>query len=352
MRILIRNRGSESWKPIEPLKAPEIELQKLLVDSPEILPFEDLEVSFVIMIPEFSLSSGAADILAFSADGDIAIIECKRADNPDVKRKVIGQIIEYASYLWGMSYGEVDEHIRQKEGKSLVELVRERAKGDWDEDNFRKGVEDSLEKGKFSLIIAVDEINEELKRTIQYLNECGSPAYSIYALEMRRFKQDDIEIMIPHLYPELKVALQPPPSWSWEKFRQVIEKDLEPAVVDAIEQLYDWAENEELIKIVFGRGKIGSMLFYLRSVSPSVFSITTNGKLWLNYGWLSRVVDENIMREFHKLHGIKVSDDFSRFPSIKVTDAFVSKPEMVEKFKKAVIWLANKIHSSATKESS
>lgn len=47
--------------------------------------------------------SGVTDILAFSPQGDIALIECKLAANQESKRKVIGQILEYAAYLWKCS---------------------------------------------------------------------------------------------------------------------------------------------------------------------------------------------------------------------------------------------------------
>lgn len=356
MSILIHNLESKEWNAVD-YKAftEEEELKRLLVESPKILPAEDLEVSFVVAIPEFGLGTGSADILAFSTDGDVAIIECKLSSNPDIKRRVVGQILEYASYLWGMSYEQIDGKVNEKQGKSLAELVRNKAEGQWDEENFREGVKNSLEKGGFFLVVAVDKINEELKRTVQYLNGCGNPAYSIYALEMRRFKQDNIiEILIPHIYPESKVTPPPlpPPLGNWEKFLRYIKENLQPEVVAVVEQLYNWAENEELIKIDFGKGKTGSILFYLRDISPSLFSISGAGVLWFNYGWLSKVVDENAMKEFHRLHGIKVPDDFSKFPSVKVADAFVDKPEAVEKFKEAIIWLAKEIKLLTTGDSS
>jgi len=224
MKILIRVSDSREWKAIEPVKGPEIDLQKLFVKSPELLPVEDLGVSFVVGIPELSIGAGAADILAISASGDIAIIECKRGDNPEVKREVIGQILEYAAYLWKMGYDELDsrvrntnwgsfvkdEYLKEIEGSSLVELVRRKAKEDFEEETFRSRVRDSLEKGRFTLVIVVDEINEELKRTIQYFNECVSSEYSLYAFEVLRFVHDNMEILIPHLHPESL----PPPSGS------------------------------------------------------------------------------------------------------------------------------------------
>lgn len=199
----MRDSKSKKWRPLaSKTYTDEEELKKLLVESPEILPTEDLAVSFVVAVPEFGLGSGAADMVMFSIEGDIAIVECKLDKNPEIKRKVIGQIFEYASYLWGRSYEQVDSYVREKQGKSLAELVKDKAEGDWDEENFRDRVKSSLEKGNFFLIVAVDKINEELKRTVQYFNQCLNSGYSFYALEMRHFKGENSEILIPHLHPE------------------------------------------------------------------------------------------------------------------------------------------------------
>ena len=102
----------------------------------------------VFAVSEFGLpGSGSTDVLAFSAQGDIAIVECKLAANPEIKRKVIGQILEYAAYLWKMNYEQVDNRIQQMKGKSLAELVAESIAGGWDEELFRDGIRETLDKG-------------------------------------------------------------------------------------------------------------------------------------------------------------------------------------------------------------
>lgn len=71
---------------------------------------------------------------------------------------------------------------------------------DWDEESFRKGIIDALAQGSFILIIVVDEINDELKRIISYLNECSESAFSLHALEVSRFHSGETEILVPHLH--------------------------------------------------------------------------------------------------------------------------------------------------------
>jgi len=359
MRILIRNSGAKKWDFAESVKAKaETELQKLLVESPSLIPVGEIREgvsSLVFAVSEFGLpGSGNTDILAFTANGAISIIECKLAVNPESKRKVIGQILEYAAYLWEMRYEEVNTRIRNSREKDLAELVEEIVAGEWDEESFRSGVEQSLQSGSFILIIVVDEINEDLKRTIRYVNECSESAFSLHALEMQRFHTDSSEILVPHLYGSSSKRLEGKgKQWTPEEFFKVLsEKNPDPRVTSVAKELHKWA-NREADRIWLGTGKqTGSITFhYLKDGKTiSVFTIYTNGRLSLNYGWLSTQVDKKTLEEFHGLiHKIpsfeRIPKNFSTWPSIKVADAFVDE-ESVEKFKKVVLWLRDRLRSS------
>jgi hypothetical protein len=129
MRILVRDSKSKRWNIADTVKAKaESELQKLLIESPSLVTIDESRDSasqLVLALGEFGLpGSGSTDILAFSSQGDVAIIECKLAANQEIKRKVIGQILEYAAYLWQMSYEQIDEKVKEKKGKPLELLNR------------------------------------------------------------------------------------------------------------------------------------------------------------------------------------------------------------------------------------
>jgi len=356
MRILIRADDSKEWKFAESIGAKaEAELQNLLIESPSLIPIDEIREGvspLVFAVSEFGFpGSGATDILAFSSDGDVAIIECKLATNPEIKRKVIGQILEYAAYLWQMSYEELDSRVQKLKGKSLSELVEESVAGEWDEERFRNGVRQSLDSGSFILIIVADEINEELKRIIRYINECSESAFSLHALEMRRFQTDKIEVLLPHLY---GMSTKPPvgeerKKWSEEEFFRALNENVESNVVSIVRDLYEWSRNTA-DRIWFGTGKeTGSFTFhYLKEGKTiSIFTIYTNGKLMLNYGWLSKQIDQEMMEEFHKkIHEIptfgQIPSDFSKWPTIKVSEVF-KKAESIEKFRQVVLWLRNRL---------
>jgi hypothetical protein len=214
MRILIRTKDTEDWQLVK--SAPydrEAELQALLAKSPSLIPVDELREGaspFVLAVPEFGLpGSGQTDLLAVTSGGDLAVVECKLSANPEIKRTVVAQVLEYAAYLWEMSYEEMNARVQARLGEDLAGLIsRDLDDADWDEGEFRSNVSQSLRDGTFMLIIAVDEVNDELKRTIRFLNSCGDPKFSFHALEMRRFKRGDVDVLVPHTY---GAAVAPPP---------------------------------------------------------------------------------------------------------------------------------------------
>lgn len=334
MRIAIRSATTGEWRLVESADyGNEAELQKLLAESPALIPVDEIreEASpLVVAVREFGLpGSGSTDLLAFSADGDVAVVECKLAANQEIKRKVVGQILEYGAYLWGMTYKEVDERIYQKSGRRLADLVGEAVDtADWDEETFRGNVADALEKGSFVLLVAVDQINEELGRTIRFINRCAQPAFSFSALEMRRFQEGEIEMLVPHVH-GAPTSVKPPSTskkgraWTTERFFDKARVSLPSDAVQVVEDLYHWSlKTADHVKWGTGVEK-GSFSFHCHRDGKvySVFSVLTDGQLWINFNSLSAKLPVESLREFHaSLHEIPgfghIPADFSKWPVV------------------------------------
>ncbi len=159
---------------------------------------------------EISLPVGSVDILAFSRGGDIALCECKLARNTQANREVMGQILDYAAHLWEMSYEDFDQKIKERQQVNLADWMREVLKSpEWDEENFQR-IRENLNNGNFILVIAVNEINEESSRIVRYVNTTGNPGYAFAALEMRRFRSGEIEMLVPRCLDQCALFLQTP----------------------------------------------------------------------------------------------------------------------------------------------
>ena len=128
MKILFRNDPAQKWELVEVAGyTAETELQRLLAESPGLIAIDEIQEAaapLVYAIREIGLpGSGSTDILAFSARGDIVVVECKLAANVEIKRKVIAQVLEYGAYLWGMSYEDLNQRIFQRTSRNLAELA-------------------------------------------------------------------------------------------------------------------------------------------------------------------------------------------------------------------------------------
>jgi hypothetical protein len=140
--------------------------------------------------------------------------------------------------------------------------------------------------------------------------------------------------------------------WTEEEFFKVLSENTEPTIVSTVRDLYEWGLSTA-DRVWFGTGIVtGSFNFhYLKNDKTiSVFTIYTNGTLTINYGYLSGRVEQDVLEQFHerltRIPGFRrIRANFSKYPSIEITDAFGSVNE-TEEFKKEVLWLKSKIHSN------
>lgn len=309
MKILLRNSNDPSWQLVDSASyADERELQTLLLASPDLIPIHEMRdgaSQLAVGVREFNLSIGYVDMLAFSAKGDIAIIECKMANNPEIKRKVIGQVLEYGAALWKMRYELLDEKIKERSGKNLIELLSASIDlPECDEEEFRSIVETNLDEGNFILVIVVDEINDNLTQIIRFLNNCGTPNFSFSALEMRRFQSGQAEILVPRVEedPRQEMERSSETRRSWDKkslFRDAKTK-VTPKAYSIMEGLFDWC-NANADEVRFGTGVANgsfTFLFEQEGKTGSVFSVYSDGKFSINFGYMPKIFTAEAIANF------------------------------------------------------
>jgi hypothetical protein len=199
MPILVRRKG-EKWQRANDLEfTEEAHLQKMLYEGPELISVHDKAPA--VFIREAGLpGSGQTDLLGVDTEGNILIVETKLAKNSEIRRKVIGQILEYAAYLWRLSYDEFDELFVRREGKSIIELLSTKTPEEIP-NRFRETVRANLSSGTFQLFIAVDKMNDELETIIDYVSTRG-PELKLQAIELRTYQLDDLEILAPQRHGE------------------------------------------------------------------------------------------------------------------------------------------------------
>jgi hypothetical protein len=202
MAIVIRNNGGK-WQRATIVKfADEAQLQELLYKSPELIPTSYDEDEPAVFIREAGLSGcGYTDLLGVDAHGNILVIETKLARNEEIRRKVIGQVLEYAAYLWRMDFEDFDALFLKKTERHLLDLLEERIPGIV-RDEMQNAIVRNLSSGAFQLFIAVDEMNDELEKIISYVSSRGS-GLRLEVLEFALHQSGQIEIIVPTRYGQL-----------------------------------------------------------------------------------------------------------------------------------------------------
>lgn len=131
-------------------------------------------------------------------------------------------------------------------------------------------------------------------------------------------------IIIPKLYgaevkKEVGVAtsVRPRGNWNEASFFEDAEKQLSPQNVERLRKLYQFSV--EHAQLSWGTGALGSFSakFANVSVAKSLYSVFSNGNLWLNFGWLgdeerAAAGAEKFGHELKRLAGFDLPDDFQQ----------------------------------------
>ncbi|WP_141400555.1 hypothetical protein [Magnetospirillum sp. 15-1] len=154
-------------------------LQALLFAHPGLIPIERIDPGAGSLVPicrELALPKDGAsvflDLLAVTAHGRLVLVECKLWRNPQARREVVAQVLEYAALLRRWSYADLTARLKASlkwsGANPLFSHVR-RTVPDLDEVGFVEAVSRSLKSGDFDLVIAGDGIRADLEALAGHL---------------------------------------------------------------------------------------------------------------------------------------------------------------------------------------
>jgi len=90
-------------------------LQQLLAEHPELIPIGEIEPAFsplVFLGREVPTPAGSLDVLYASPTGYLTLVETKLWDNPEARRQVVAQIIDYATEIARWSFDDFNQAVR------------------------------------------------------------------------------------------------------------------------------------------------------------------------------------------------------------------------------------------------
>ena len=172
----------------------EDQLQELLFAHPALLPITEIEPVFAGPIPvvrELRTGAGPVDLFYINSNGFMTIVETKLWRNPEARRQVVAQIIDYAKDMAQWTYQDLVEALQKSDstfsGDPLIELACE-DDDDFEEANFIDRVAQNLRLGRFLLMIVGDGIQEGVEQMAKFLQQTPQLGYTLALIEIALFR--------------------------------------------------------------------------------------------------------------------------------------------------------------------
>lgn len=185
----------------------EAALQTLIEQQPNILNGRQIEPGsadpprFVLLRREMQVGDWSLDHLLVDQRGVLTFVEAKLLENPEARRSVIGQILDYAAFA---AENWRDGRLKQLtadywrlQGKDVDDVLRA-AFPEIDLETFWSDVEENLVQNRIRLVIAADELRPEVRRVIEFLNQ-QMKTVQVFGLEIRCFGEGPTEVVVPFL---------------------------------------------------------------------------------------------------------------------------------------------------------
>jgi len=182
--------------------------QDLLFKYPTLIPIDEIEEVFGPLVPvarELPTEAGPVDVVYINPRGYITLVETKLFRNPEARREVVAQILDYASAMSGWTYQDFCNAVRLKrriddgrptgpstpiEGDDdpILPLVHDHP--DFDEARFIDAVTKNLAQGRFLLLVAGDGIQHGVEQLADTLAAAPALGFTFALLEIALFKTD------------------------------------------------------------------------------------------------------------------------------------------------------------------
>jgi hypothetical protein len=167
----------------------EAHIKALVHAHPACLPIAEIDPMFSGPVPictELKTNAGPIDNFMVTPSGLPILVECKLWRNPEGRRKVVGQILDYAKELSRWSSSDLQREVNRRlkrVGNPLLEMVRKVDPG-VDEIQFNDDLTANLRRGRFLLLIVGDGIREGMEAIAEYLQMHAGLHFSLGLVEL------------------------------------------------------------------------------------------------------------------------------------------------------------------------
>ena len=213
MRGLVTDPNSHASQSLERIELRENShgydedwLQDLMHANPSLIPLDDIAPGSGAYIPicrELTIPKPGGsiflDLFGVTPTGKLVLIECKLWRNPQARREVVAQALEYAALMRAWSYADLTASLNAKLSTSAENPLYDLAKAHEatiSEAAFVDQVTQSLRSGDFIVIIAGDGIRSDVQAMADHLNTSGTAAiFSLLEIQLWEGQDDKLTIL-------------------------------------------------------------------------------------------------------------------------------------------------------------
>jgi hypothetical protein len=169
-------------------------LQQLVHNTPSCLPIAEIDAGlgrFVSICQEVPTPHGLVDNLLMTPNGDIAMVETKLYRNPEARRQVLAQALDYAVCLFQMDFGTFEQTILRGvfgPGQRPTSLYGALPAAELPpEEAFVDTVVGNLRRGRALIIVAGDGIRSEAQLLLTGLQDYAQFQFTLALVELSVF---------------------------------------------------------------------------------------------------------------------------------------------------------------------
>jgi hypothetical protein len=348
-------------------------LQELLAKYPNLLAGEQIDsvvprkwllITREMAVPddENAYARWSVDHLFLDQDGIPTIVETKKSDNTQIRREVVGQMLDYAANA--ISYWSIETIVTEyqsrceREGIDPDTVLSEFLGDEVSEQSFWDKTKTNLQAGKVRLVWVSDRIPKELRQIIEFLNKQMNPAQAI-GIEIKMFAGQGLKTMVPRVInptnpSETSIITRNP--WTESEFFNVLEEKRGAEEHRIARAIYNWAKNRSL-RIAWGKGKIdGSYIPVLDHKRKEYFPlvVSTNGRISIQFGVLKTrpVFNEEskrieLLNKLNQIAGVSLSEDTIEKFFVNIPLSVLRDEENLTRFTDSFDWVFSEIRNNA-----
>lgn len=321
----------------------EEQLQNLIAKYPNILPGKQIDSfrprRWILVSREMGLPDEEAGSQRWSVDhlfldqyGIPTLVEVKRTSNTQIRREVVGQMLDYAANaVLHLPLEAIQQKFKSNhqdmESDLVLEdfLTTEGSEEEPDLEDFWQQVKTNLRTGKVRLIFVADKIPQSLEQIVAFLNS-QMKRTEVLAVEVQQFvSESGLKTLVPRLLGQTVEAQQRRSrgsgesirSWgetSWYKHFEAIQgKEL----TDVVRKLSKWSK--EKFYQVHSSQRIDSRATLWTRLKHSdqswrMFGIRADGKVELQFSdykrrppFGSRELRKELRKHLNEIPGVHIS---------------------------------------------